>query len=170
MNLKFVLCILCVCIGWDWLCSLRGTIIAGNPLHGRLICFHRGHYIPVLPPSILFFFSIHHSSAGFLPLSLLHSAKVISWFFPPSHHISLHPSFPSLSSCPSPLKNTNLITQRIKAFMFTPCPFENQTHNERLGIFYFPRHLQYFVLWRICFLFKKGDERIEINLMSVRCK
>lgn len=40
----------CVCIGRGCLCSLRGTIIAGNPFHGRTNLFFAGVTPSRLPP------------------------------------------------------------------------------------------------------------------------
>lgn len=44
------LCVLVCVFGQHCLSSLRGTIIAGNPFHGRLICFGQGHSIPLPAP------------------------------------------------------------------------------------------------------------------------
>ena len=107
--LNTLMCLLCVhvccvcarvCLHWLGLTpSLRGTIIAGNPLHGRLICFRQGHSIPVLPaslpPSLPFLFLLTPSQQGLslspyliLQRSLVHSCLL-------SRHTSLHPSSPA---------------------------------------------------------------------------
>lgn len=147
------MCVVCVCIGRGCLCSLRGTIIAGNPFHGRTNLFFAGVTPSLLPPLLPSFspsrlppFSLLSvSSAGFLPpslpgilqRSLLHSSLLLATL------TSVLP-YPPLLSCPHPFHGANLITRRIKADMFTPpCPFENQTNNERLRVFRLPTSSMY---------------------------
>lgn len=105
-----LMCSLCVhvCVfGQHCLSSLRGTIIAGNPFHGWLICFGQGHSIPLpaptnpspstsslarplplhlppLPPSHLLFFVLPSSQQDF--------------FLPVVFHKGHPPIFPSTSS------------------------------------------------------------------------
>lgn len=136
---------MCVFIG-----SLRGTIIAGNPLHGRLICFHRGHSIPAPPPPppsplapphlpFLFLFTTPQWGSSFSPYlipqrSLLHGSFVFSVF------LFLLPSPPSLAAL-FPLEPLILLHRESKR---SCSPSENQTNDEIFGIFLlslYPPHI-----------------------------
>lgn len=118
----------------------------------KLICFRRGHSVPTpASPSLILSISpppfslLYMSSAGFLPPSLLRilQRSLLHSSFRLATLTSVLPYSPLLS-CPRPFHGANLITRRIKADMFTPpCPFENQTNNERLRVFCLPTSSTY---------------------------